>query len=55
MEAPSSISTVELWEGQRFYERVDWDIEDFACMERNQNPIFDALEQQIQEYDAGEN
>ncbi len=44
------IAFTEPWEGQRFYTRVDWDIEDFACMERNQNPIFDAFEQQIREF-----
>ncbi len=32
--------------------RVDWDIEDFACMERNQNAIFDAFEEQIREFDS---
>ena len=49
------IAFTETWEGLRFYERVDWDIEDFACMERNQNAVFDAFEQEIRDYDAGEN
>jgi len=42
-------------EAERFYRKVDWDIEEFACMERNQNAIFDAFEQQIQGYDENEN
>ena len=45
------IAFTESWEGQRFYTRTDWDIEDFACMERNQNAIFDAYEQQIREFE----
>ena len=45
------IAFTEAWEGQRFYTRTDWDIEDFACMERNQNAIFDAYEQQILEFE----
>jgi hypothetical protein len=36
--------------GQRFYERVDWQIEEFACMERNRSDEFAEFESQILEY-----
>ena len=49
------IAFTEPWESERFYTRVDWDIEDFACMERNQSAVFDALEQQIRDYESGQN
>lgn len=33
--------------GQRFYERIDWQIEEFACMERNRSEDFAEFESQI--------
>jgi hypothetical protein len=38
--------------GQRFYATVDWQIEEFACMERNGSEAFSEFETQILEYDA---
>ncbi len=49
------VAFTEPWEARRFYTRVDWDIEDFACMERNQNAVFDAFEEQIREFDGNSN
>jgi hypothetical protein len=43
----------EPWTGQRFYERVDWQIEEFACMERNRSDEFNEFESQIMEYGEG--
>jgi hypothetical protein len=42
----------EPWTGQRFYERVDWQIEEFACMERNRSDEFTQFETKILEHDA---
>jgi hypothetical protein len=42
----------EPWTGQRVYERVDWVIEEFACMERNRSDEFVEFESQIMEYEA---
>jgi hypothetical protein len=45
------VAFTETWEAERFYTRVDWDIEDFACMERNTSSVFDEFERQILEYE----
>jgi len=42
----------EPWTGQRVYERVDWEIEEFACMERNRSDEFVEFESQIIDYGA---
>jgi hypothetical protein len=36
--------------GRRLYERVDWQIEEFACMERNRSDDFADFESQILEH-----
>lgn len=41
------------WTGQRLYERVDWDIEEFACMERNRSDEFSEFESQLLEQGEG--
>jgi hypothetical protein len=35
------------WTGQRFYERVDWNIEEFVCMD---NVTFLDFEQEVLDY-----
>ncbi len=42
------------WMGQRLYERVDWSIEEFACMERNRSDEFIEFESQLLEQGEGE-
>jgi hypothetical protein len=44
------IAFPEPWTGQRFYERVDWQIEEFACMERNRSEDFSDFETQMLDY-----
>jgi hypothetical protein len=43
-----SIAFTEPWTGQRFYETVDWDIEEFICMD---NVSFEAFEEELLEYE----
>jgi hypothetical protein len=38
------------WMGQRFFKRVDWDIEEFFCGERNMSDTFQEYEQGILQY-----
>jgi hypothetical protein len=47
------IAYLEPWTGQRLYERVDWEIEEFACMERNRSDEFTEFESQLLEHAAG--
>jgi len=42
------IAFTEPWTGQRFYETVDWDIEEFICMD---NVSFEAFEEELLEYE----
>jgi len=44
------VALTDPWIGQRLYERVDWPIEEFACMERNRGDAFTELETSILEY-----
>jgi len=44
------IAFTEPWTGQRNYRKVDWDIEEFVCMD---NVNFESFEQEVLEYDAG--
>ena len=37
------------WSGQRHYRRVEWDIEEFVCMD---NVNFEEFERQVPEYEA---
>jgi hypothetical protein len=46
------IAYLEPWTGQRLYERVDWEIEEFACMERNRSDEFTEFESQLLEHAA---
>ena len=39
------------WQGQRVYRRVDWDIEEFMCMD---NVNFTEFEDEILEYGSGD-
>lgn len=41
------IAFTETWSGQRFYERVDWNIEEFVCMD---NVTFLDFEQDVLDY-----
>jgi hypothetical protein len=43
------IAFTETWTGQRRYRRVDWNIEEFACMD---NVNFEAFEDDILSYDS---
>ena len=42
------VAFTESWTGQRRYRPVDWDIEEFACMD---NVNFEAFEEEILNYD----
>jgi len=44
------IAFTDSWTGQRLYERVDWQIEEFACMERNRSDEFTEFESSILQY-----
>jgi len=44
------IAFTEPWNGQRTYRRVDWDIEEFICMD---NVNFESFEQEVLDYDGG--
>lgn len=48
MEDPGALTAP--WAGRRFYRRVDWDIEEFMCMD---NVNFTDFENEILEYEAG--
>lgn len=43
----------EPWTGQKLFERVDWDIEEFACRERNGSTAFTEFEEQLLEQSQG--
>ena len=40
------------WRGRRFLERVDWQIEEFACMERNRSDDFVEFETDLLQHGA---
>ena len=42
----------EPWTGQRHYRRVDWDVEEFICMD---NVNFEAFERDVLEYEGDTN
>ena len=46
------VAFTEPWTGQRTYRRVDWDVEEFICMD---NVNFEAFEQEVLEYDGPSN
>jgi hypothetical protein len=39
------------WTGKRYFKRVDWNIEEFVCQERNQGAGFQKFEEQLLNYD----
>ena len=43
------VAFTEPWTGQRFYETVDWDVEEFVCMD---NVNFTAFEEEILNYEG---
>lgn len=43
------IAFTEPWNGQRTYRTVDWDVEEFVCMD---NVNFEAFEQEVLDYDG---
>ncbi len=43
------IAFTETWTAQRHYRRVDWDVEEFVCMD---NVTFALYEQEVLEYDG---
>lgn len=42
----------ETWTGERYFERVDWDIEEFFCGERQGSDSFTQYEENILQYDG---
>ena len=44
------VAFTEPWSGQRHYRRVDWDIEEFVCMD---NVNFEEFEREVLEYEEG--
>ena len=42
------IAFTEPWSGTRYYRAVDWDVEEFVCMD---NVNFEAFEREVLEYD----
>jgi len=44
------VALMEPWVGQRTYRRVDWDIEEFMCMD---NVNFTEFEEEILDYGSG--
>ena len=42
------VAFTEPWTGQRRYRRVDWDVEEFSCMD---NVNFEAFEEEILNFD----
>ncbi len=45
------VAFTEPWSGQRHYRRVDWDIEEFVCMD---NVNFEDFERQVLEYEESD-
>jgi hypothetical protein len=45
------VAFTEFWTAQRRYRRVDWNIEEFACMD---NVEFAAYEEEVLDYDSGD-
>ncbi|HEY5624595.1 MAG TPA: hypothetical protein VIV14_12610, partial [Gammaproteobacteria bacterium] len=42
------VAFTETWTGERRYRRVDWDIEEFSCMD---NVNFESFEDSVLNYD----
>ena len=45
------VAFTETWSGQRHYRRVDWDIEEFVCMD---NVNFEDYEREVLEYEGSD-
>ena len=44
------VAFTETWSGTRYYRLVDWDVEEFVCMD---NVNFEDFEREVLEYDGG--